>query len=621
MFDFDNFFKSEELINVLTINKISSECLYNIKDDLQIFYKKLYEKLTGTNSETIYIPLYFNNIYKVNYYEQYKYYNIFFKEQLEEIRNYNYDFNRVIKRKLIGIGNGINRINNICKSNNIDFIMLESIILFLKDLTDPDKNFDYLKLNFFVDFADRYFYNIQDKIENINNKDINELFKKNMISLEKLNKYILLCNITINNNIGFSIEELIKNLTEEDINKIIEAKKTLFIENVLEEFVKSEHNTKVINIVLEFIEKKDIDIKENNFEIEYHTNVIILNKSNYNNKLCIIGQRIEPHRHSNTYCRNSVRKEIRSIFNNFKNNTFYYVDYYMRGHYGLQMNESVNISTKYLTNIFRDDKLKLLDKINILDDEGGFCTSWCAYITCLILLNKDKSIKNISDYLLSFDIDTIDNETVIDSQIKEFNELKTKYEKNKSDLNKYNLKIFYDFINKYYTKAVPGYAKGYDYLFLKNMKLYLFIMYFYKFLDKFLDKDITDLYKNIITYDDNENIERTITYINLEEINERIEINKKLKINIIDIITKIDDKHFCLDEIFTHNELCNVEKICKSVSREHKCFIKTNEVGEICLEGMTDKKKSISKQETEDRLKTRDFIKNIEKYITDNNII
>ena len=618
IFDFDKFLKSDEtydieqLINLISINKISEECLNDIKDHLQIFYKKLYEKLTGTTSETIYIPTYFNDTYKVNYYEQYKYYNIFFKEYLKEISLYNYDFIRVIKRKLIGIGNGISRINNICVENNMKIIFLESIVPFLKNLTDPNKDFDFLKLEFFFDFADKYFENVNDKIQILNNEDINKIFEQILGSMIKLNKYIQLLNISINNSIGLSIQELFKDLTEEEVNKIIEEKKALFIQNVLEKFAKSEYNSKVINIVLEYIKNNNPEIiDKDNYEREYHQNVIILNKTNYKDKLCIIGQRIEPHRHSITYCRNSVRKEIRSIFNNFQNNPFYYVDYYMRGHYGLQASENVIINPKYLTKIFGEGKFNFIDEINILNKEGGYCTSWCAYITSLILLNKDKSIKNISDYLLSFNIDSKDNETVIDSQIKEFSELKQKYEENKTDENKYNLKKFYEYINKYYINAIPGHAKSYDYLFLKNMKLYLFIMYFYKT----LDKNITDLYKNIISYDDIQNLDKSIGYINLEEINKLIEINKTLKINIDDNTTKIDDKHFCLDEMFTHNDLCNVKELCKVVPREHVCFTKTNELGEICLKGMTGKKKPTSITELEDIKKTREFFNNIEIYI------
>jgi hypothetical protein len=74
MFDFDRFFKSEEsdklyddkLLETLTINKISSETLYNIKNDLQIFYQNLYENLTGTLKKR-YIIMSIDNISRGNY--------------------------------------------------------------------------------------------------------------------------------------------------------------------------------------------------------------------------------------------------------------------------------------------------------------------------------------------------------------------------------------------------------------------------------------------------------------------------------------------------------------------------------------------------------------------------
>ena len=137
--------------------------------------------------------------------------------------------------------------------------------------------------------------------------------------VNKLNELAAVGIITINNSIGFSIQELIQDLTEDDVNKIIQEKKNLFIKNVLDEFVNSEHNSKVIYLKLNYIKNTEPEIMIiENYQMQYHTNVFILNKTNYNDKLCIVGQRIEPHRHSSTYCRNSVRKEIRSIFNNFK---------------------------------------------------------------------------------------------------------------------------------------------------------------------------------------------------------------------------------------------------------------------------------------------------------------
>jgi hypothetical protein len=623
MFDFDKFFKSDEtgeaydtdkLIDVLGSSKISEDFLYKIKVDLQIFYKNLYEKLTGTTSETICIPIYFNNTFKVNYYESYRYYHTFYKEQLEEIRDAEYNFFKVIKKKIIALGNRVTRINK------IEPILAENIVPFLKNLIISDKDFDYGKFKFFLDFANRYFNNIQEEIESKNNKEIDELFETLVESANKLNDYHILYNISIDNNIGLSIQELIEDLTEDKVNKIMEIKKKTFFDNIIEEFIKSEHNSKVIYIILEYSKNKDQETMiMDNFEMNTHANVIILNKVDYNGKLCIVGQRIEPHRHSSTYCRNSIRKEIRSIFNNFTNNTFYYVDYYMHGHYGLQTNETIDIHTKYLTNIFGEDVKKFNDNINILFNEGGFCASWCAYITSIILLNKNKSIKNISNYLFSFDIDSKDNDTIIDSQIKEFNELKQKYEENKSDYNKNNLKKYYEYVTKFYNRARKGYTKGYDYLFLKNTKLYLFIMYFYKYLNNTIP-DIIELYYNIIQENDKDDIAKIIKYIDIDEVTERIEINKKLMINIDEEISKYDEKHFCFDELFTHNELCNTEKICKSVPRDHICFNKTNDVGEICLEGMIGKYKPQSKEELINIKKTIDFLKNINKYMTENNI-
>ncbi len=140
-------------------------------------------------------------------------------------------------------------------------------------------------------------------------------------------------------------------------------------------------------------------------------------------------------------------------------------------------------------------------------------------------------------------------------------------------------------------------------------------MYFYKF----LDDDIKNIYNNIINKEDIDDIKKTIENINIDEVNEQIKKNKIIKINIDDNIDKFD-RHFCEDELFDHNELCNIDIKCKPVSHDNICFTKTNDMGKICLDGMTNKQKPISPEEDE-IIKTKRFIGFLKKYLTENKLI
>jgi len=239
------------------------------------------------------------------------------------------------------------------------------------------------------------------------NNQKNELIEKRNILIEKhntlLEKRNSLVNInnTLNKNPKNKLieaiipnsylipEAYIKNLTQEQIiETFIDFEKT----NIINKIKECQSNTMIILINLEFfIFKSGEPIKQ---DTGHANSLIIRKKSN-----TILAVRTEPHRHSNIYCRNSVRKAIRDIFSNIKtiipNTSFTYLDYIMTTHIGLQSSESV----EELEDSDYDSLPQNLKYISPLKGNSGFCSSWTLYISLLILLNPSLDLENIGDYL------------------------------------------------------------------------------------------------------------------------------------------------------------------------------------------------------------------------------
>ena len=420
--------------------------------------------------------------------------------------------------------------------------------------------------------------------------------KKIMSDIES---YINLC--ILKSKILFNIQD-IKDINKDNINTHVEQKKNKFIEDIRDTFINNEEiNDKIIQISLQFIKhipeinneddkakSKDVDIKKLIYEIEHHANLIILSKINIDGKQHILCRRIEPHRHSNIYCRNSVRKEIREIFSKIPN--FIYVDYYINTHYGIQTNECIDIHKKYITNLFNN----LTDfsdcDISQLNNIDGFCSSWCAYIASIILLNKDKSIEVINNYLETFNLP---KKSFIDYHIEEYTQLDKSKEKNIIEF-KSNFEKFYD--NDIFKYSITGF----EYNYVKNLKLYTFMLIFYFYIITEYNISI-----NILNNDDKEKIIKFCEKFNYDELKLKILQNIKYKLIfdskiennklIIDNLKKIHNRHYCTDNIFDHEEFCMCTQICKQIPEKfNKC--KKSGSTEICLEPLKNKILSIDEK-------------------------
>ena len=491
-------------------------------------------------------------------------------------------------------------------SSRTDIEILIEIYKKLRNITISTSTIE--KIKYFLNLLQKVKFNIIDKNDNIINfelvlnekiKDIyhnyfevkNDFmklyelvkkFKDNVTQILKditehkqiLNKYnFLFClkNIYVN----FLDMNDIVNINEQQILTNVNNNKDTYIQKIINEFLKDEtKNDKIIQITLQYIKELKPGDEEysddNKYNIELHANIIILSKFKYKNKTCIMGRRIEPHRNSDTYCRNSIRKEIRDIFERLPN--FFYVDYYMKNHMGLQYNECMDIKKDYIRQYFDVINENISCPVSQLYKIDGFCATWCAYITSILLLNKQISIVYLSKYFTNFDVQ--DDKSFTDEYIEE-------YEKIKKD-DKTAIDLFITNFTKFFETPIFRYTdSGFRYNYIKNLKLYTFIIYYCKFICNkyniirftFPEQDYNYL-KEIYGFYKTKDYEKYVKEI----------IKKSYSIQIIPD-DKILDKyklHLCEDKLFNHNEMCLEQEICKDVPIELKDICEDKD--KICLQ-------------------------------------
>lgn len=604
---------SNNNINVIILQKLT-ELLKEINKINKIEYlfnKKITDFLNNliTNIDLTKV-IYFIDFLKV-YIEKFinTYYDNF---KLDDFNEDNFEKFLQAAMKGFNIGNKYT-----FKINNFDYC--NTIILEYNDLKKEENIFK--NIDKFIDFYDsiKYFdfeitdegesnqikYNVFSKLNEINSnktQKIIQLFsdmnkRKNILYLKtqeidklkteinniigviedimkSITSHIYINRFCLTNKIGLHIDDFIEYYDEKRKNK----KQNDYINFINEQFVKSIYTDKIIQITLQYIKYDSVN---DTYNIEYHSNAIILSKFKKSGENCILGQRIEPHRRSNTYCRNSVRKEIRNIFKRLPN--FYYVDYYMKDRDGLQTFECIDIYSDY---IHQECNLKILDGIE------GFCSSWTAYICSIILLNKNKSTNDIAKYLTLFDID---EKSVLEYHKETLEKLKTEKDNNK-------IKLFYEYIKKFYGSIEYYFAKGYKYIISTNLKLYYFIMYFYKF----IDPSIITLHSELFPEDKNK-LSFFCDKIDINNFDEKIKENNK-NITLSENILNIDKKHKCYDEIFEHEDFCKEEEVCKILNKDHECY---KDDIKMCLNPITHKKK-IYKEDVDIITQTQLFIKELE---------
>ena len=416
-----------------------------------------------------------------------------------------------------------------------------------------------------------------------------------------LNKYNFLFCLK-NKYVNFLDMNDIVNINEQQILTNVNNNKNTYIQKIINEFLKDEtKNDKIIQITLQYIKELKPGDEEysddNKYNIELHANIIILSKFKYKNKTCILGRRIEPHRHSDTYCRNSIRKEIRDIFERLPN--FFYVDYYMKNHMGLQYNECMDIKKKYIRQYFDVINENISCPVSQLYKIDRFCATWCAYITSILLLNKQISILDLSTYFTHFDVQ--DDKSFIDEYIEE-------YEKIKKD-DKHAIDLFITNFTNFFETPIFRYTNsGFKYNYIKNLKIYTFIIYYCIFICNkyniirftFPEQDFNYL-KEIYKFYKTKNYEKVVTDL----------IEKSYSIQIIpdDKILDRYKLHLCEDKLFNHNEMCLEQEICKDVPLELKDICENED--KICLK-FPDKIK-LNKIEKENILKFNEFKKKLMK--------
>jgi len=401
-------------------------------------------------------------------------------------------------------------------------------------------------------------------IDNICTDNENK-FKINLINIyskiDEIDDYIILFRFR-----SYSISldfNNIKNIVETDIKDTLKRKKEEYKKYIKESFIENNDvNDKIIEIDLEFI-KKRYYFKKLEYISELHANIVILSKIYIDDEMYILCRRIEPHRHSVNYCRNSVRKEIRDIFTHIFGNKLIYIDFYTTSHYGLQMNECIDIHRKYITNLFDNIKDITVCKESQLNYLDGFCASWCAYIATVIIFNKNKKVSEIDEYFETYNLPI---KSFVDTHNEEYDKLDKTNEELINEFRSY-ISLFYENDD---LKISP---MGFEYNEVKNLKLYTFILIYYAY----ISKNVIFI-NSLISKNDKQKINKFLTKFNFEEFNKKIDENIKYKLELdVDAdykyakyLSDINLRHYCEDNIFDHNDFCRCYIQCKKVPDIHK---------------------------------------------------
>lgn len=318
--------------------------------------------------------------------------------------------------------------------------------------------------------------------------------------------------------------------TNDSIKKLyelVEFKRKNVVQLILDLFEKEKTNKVVVHLALRFY------TDFSTFKTEGHSNSLVIYKYEDNTYLVI---RTEPHRHTNIYCRPSIRKAIRDLFKDHKN--FFYKDYVINNPYriGMQVYEErmTEIDLKNET-----DYDKLLPKyklVSVLQGNSGFCASWTMYTTMILLLNHDKSLKSIGDYLGSFFLQTDD--------IDDYDTLYTLY---------------------------------------KHIKLYRSILLVICFLYRtFGESKFKSIFLNglVASGAKNEDTQLVLSLVKgmLPQFNEFDLILKSInKIPVKKPDMTNFDPHYCTDTLFNHKQMCLMDDITKKITQKEKEELKCND--------------------------------------------
>jgi hypothetical protein len=293
-----------------------------------------------------------------------------------------------------------------------------------------------------------------------------------------------------------------------------------------------------------------------------HANSLVIRKDGNT----ILAIRTEPHRHSNIYCRNSVRKAIREIFTNIEaiipNANFVYIDYIISSKVGLQTSEE---AYELEDNDF-DSLQKAYKVYSPLKGNSGFCASWTLYISLLILLNPSLGIQGIGDYLQHLNvpvkIKSVD-EIINESQSMQAVDITR-------DLNK--------LVKDGYLHMNISNQSDPNYIITKHRKLYMMILTALYILKYIIDQDSTAVFDDYIerklagsavqkskrnVRDDNQVISKIMGTIQSNYVKFTGDIRNNVRQTINLNTGSLYDKHKEEDARLLQQNACNRQEITK----------------------------------------------------------
>ena len=398
---------------------------------------------------------------------------------------------------------------------------------------------------------------------------------------------------------------------------MIEDKKKDICFNILMKFNENKNlNTQIVSINLKFYGNSEKELQEDEIG---HANSVTIYKFKRNGVDSYLCLRTEPHRHTNIYCRNSVRKAIRDIFKYLPNS--YYLDFIINSKEGLQINEQIDIQKENLSDF--DVIPENIKNLSPLQGNSGFCASWTVYTLLLLMLNRNISLDKTGSYFATFNLNLNDktksqkfreefdkcygkNSSLKDSSCKS----KDIFEKEFKKYIKYNdIERTYFIINENLIK--------YKYVLTKHIKLYRIIIFVLYFITKKLQ--ISEIFDTI----NNKNDKNILTKIFNKFDNNKIMdiIDSKLKStdsSIIDISDDIlnRDTHKCDDNLYTHKEFCQINDIVKpfDTNNNFNCMnskYKLEGESKIKLKGLT----TTINEESSEQIKNNEETRNNIKYI------
>ena len=529
---------------------ISKECIDNIRNNIQPFYYIFLNYVCCPNQEIHNNRRYnlaiidMNNMGIVDY--DMLYANIVKHENFLELCNLYTQLNVMINKMLIIVNNSLitkfkEKDINLLK---IDVICMRAIEQYINTHGNV-KSFDIIKehlnhiYNIDITFEELYtklaniFLNICTAFKHMQQEQMNSIYTKLANILLDIKKIIVKNNIysfvfkIFNIYSIYYLQNIDKKYIENEkiyiLKQINLLYKDEFVKAVLNKFIQNNASKQIIQIALIFISNLET------FENNGHANSLVVYKYPNNTFLVI---RTEPHRRSNVYCRNSIRKAIRDIFKSYDN--FYFKDYVIKNNFkvGVQDGEAISDANELKNDTDYDNLEPKYQIVSPLQGNSGFCASWSMYTSMILLLNHDKNLEDIGLYLGTFYLDTDDTDN--------FDPLYTLY---------------------------------------KHIKLYKAIILVLCFIlntlgETFLDRDIL---RNC-TAEDKAQVFKILD----ECANQFSAFDEKLKqLNNKPIYKPSEeelsnyDPHYCTDNLFNHNEFCKPDNMSKVISiedmKKYKC--------------------------------------------------